>query len=526
MAEATQNGENLVKLSQKMVGKLRNFLKKVGDGLTTVPYVPGALFEMAKLRKEEKKKAKEELEKVVNSAKKAKQESKKESVKTEEIKKVPAEPVENQMPAEPVIPIGVFGKRVDEAVKQQMEDDEKAKAANNSSFVEGYEEAAQRRTEDQPKKEVRKIQGKNVADLLKDKAKKAEEVKPKENEPIKPETVEIEPQVKSETSQPKEEKPKKERKDLKDLTAFDTYQDYKYAYFWNYKLNKYDADVLEKVAKDYAKEADATRFRSLLTEADFNEKKAEQVKAKEIADIKKAHQEEMAAAEEKRQADVQAAIDKRQAEVDELNEKLTTARSKNRTLTSKLKIDNEALEKIKEAVAPLGIAKIDEIISSAAEKCQGIDDRAAEREKAKEESKPKFESAKDLDIEAETDRIMNAINESVYGPKDETKTETKEVVEAPKEEPKEVEPVLTDTATQEETQKEEPTAETDSDSLVNELSSYDDEAKEVSSTSIFDTAIPNPNVELETVPFTPSWKLGSVENQMADENVKSMGRTR
>ena len=58
----------------------------------------------------------------------------------------------------------------------------------------------------------------------------------------------------------------------------------------------------------------------------------------------------MAAAEEKRQADVQAATDQRQAEVDELNEKLATARSKNRTLTSKLKVDNEALEQIKEEI--------------------------------------------------------------------------------------------------------------------------------------------------------------------------------
>lgn len=494
MAEATQNGENPVKLSKKMVGKLKGFLKKVGDGLTTVPYVPGAVFEIAKLHKEEKQKAKKELEKVEKTTKEEKQEPKKETIETVDNQRKETTEIQNE--AVPVIPLG---ERVNQFVNKNVEKEKQPTKENENV---------------QSETALKTIQGRRATNLINGKVKETEKVKVRENPPAQPETVAIEPQIQVETSRSEEEKTKKERKDLKDLTAFDTYQDYKYAYFWNYKLNKYDADVLEKIAKDYAKEADITRFRSLLTEADFNEKKAEQVKAKEIADIKKAHQEEMAAAEEKRQADVQAAIDQRQAEVDELNEKLATARSKNRTLTSKLKVDNEALEKIKEAVAPLGIAKIDEIISSATEKCQGIDDRAAEREKAKEESKPKFESAKDLDVEAETDRIMNQIHEKVYGPKEENI-----------EEPKEFEPSLASTTTQEEVQTEEPTAETDSASLVNELASYDDGAKDASP-SIFDTAIPKQNVELETVPFTSSWKLGSVENQLADENVKSMGRTR
>lgn len=508
LVTVTHTGENLVKLSRKMSSKLKSFLKKVRDGITTVPYVPGAIFEIAKLRKEEKQ----------------------------------AEKTEEKAKSE-------FGKRVDEIVKKFVEEDEKKRTAAQNRVIDEDEKVAPRKAtentqpvqaaseEVQPKEPTKKIQGKTVADLLKGKAKDTEEAKTKENEPIKPETVEIEP----ESKHPEEEKPKKEKKDLKDLTAFDTYQDYKFAYFWNYKMNKYDADVLEKVAKDYAKEADATRFRTLLTEADFNEKKAEQVKAKEIADIEKAHQEEMAAAEEKRQADVQAAIDQRQAEVDELNEKLTTARSKNRTLTSKLKVDNEALEKIKEAVAPLGIAKIDEIISKATEKCQGIDDRAAEREKAKEESKPQVASAKDFDVDAETDRIMKQINESVYGPKEEAKTENKaEVepqVEEKSEEAKETEMPSASTESEAVETKEEPTAAEDNNSLVNELASYDEEPKEVTTPSVFDTV--TPKVELEPEPFTPSWKLGSVENQMnaqnnapidfnqiVDESSKSKGKTR
>ena len=351
MIEAARNDENLVKLSRKMGEKLRGFVQKVKDGITTVPYVPGALFELAKQHKATKQKAKEELETTVTSPK---------ATETKEEK------------------TAVAKMQKEETAKKTEENNKKKAADLNETEVE------EKKDEAQPKKDMKSIHGQNLAQFISKQPKEAEETKVKENEPIEPVTVEVGPQVEPETKH-SEEKPKKEKKDLKDLTVFDTYQDYKFAYFWNYKMNKYDADVLEKVAKDYAKEADTARFRTLLTEADFNEKKAKQVKDKEIADIEKAHQEEMAAAEEKRQADVQAAIDQRQAEVDELNEKLATARSKNRTLTSKLKIDNEALEKIKEAVAPLGIAKIDEIISSAANKRQGIDDRAAEREKNKED---------------------------------------------------------------------------------------------------------------------------------------------
>ena len=63
MIEAARNDENLVKLSRKIGEKLRGFVQKVKDGITTVPYVPGALFELAKQHKATKQKAKEELHK-------------------------------------------------------------------------------------------------------------------------------------------------------------------------------------------------------------------------------------------------------------------------------------------------------------------------------------------------------------------------------------------------------------------------------------------------------------------------------
>ena len=463
MAEATQNGENLVKLSQKMVGKLRGFLKKVGDGLTTVPYVPGAVFEIAKLRKEEKQKTKV---------------------------------------------------------------DTKEKAATQSKVVEGYEEETAQKSTEAKKQSVqasekvqlektKTIQGRSVADLLKDE--EAEKVNEKENEPAQAEIVEIKRQVK-----PEPKKDKKEKKDLTDLTVFDSYEDYKYAFFWNYYINKkeFDSDQLDAFVKVLAKTADVKFYRTILTEGKFNAKKSEQEKEKEIDSIRKAEEEKNAKLDAERDAAIQKAKDDAQSTIDSLQDKLTDARSKNRVLTSKLKVNTEALASIGEISTTIGgIRAIDEAIAKASEECQGIDERAEEREKSKEESQSKIESTKDLVVEAETDKIMKGINEKVYGSQEEPTT--KEKVEE---------------------QKEETTAGPESASLVDELASYDDEAKGVSSPSIFDTEMPNPNVELEPVPFTPSWKLGSVEsqmnvknlsdamtaefNKMVDENAKSKGRTR
>ena len=45
-----------VKITDKMFKKLFGFIRKVVDGLKTVPYVPGAIFQLAKLHKETEKK--------------------------------------------------------------------------------------------------------------------------------------------------------------------------------------------------------------------------------------------------------------------------------------------------------------------------------------------------------------------------------------------------------------------------------------------------------------------------------------
>lgn len=59
------NGDNPVKVSKKQSGKLRNLFKKIVNGLTTVSYIPGAVFEAAVERKKLKKEAKEKEEEYV-----------------------------------------------------------------------------------------------------------------------------------------------------------------------------------------------------------------------------------------------------------------------------------------------------------------------------------------------------------------------------------------------------------------------------------------------------------------------------
>lgn len=567
MAEATLNGENLVKLSKKMTSKLKGFQKKVDNGLTKVPYIFGTIFEKFKLRKEEKSKAKEKLEKVIKDTKSKNGETKKSTVtkdlsqsvdakeiiqaiqklnpnveislgdpnldpdyyesfycsipaeqlilpdgfyynekngvtnkhntKTGEYIGIPVKPMPKKKEIKHVIP---FGDRVDAFVKRYVEENQKKKAP--SKLAGGHEDVAKKRSAD--KEETKKIQGKRVADLLNDRA--------KENTPAQPETVTIETQAKP--------KPKKNKKDLTDLTIFDTYADYKYAFFWNYYINKkeFDSVQLDAIAKLQAKTADVKFYRTILTESIFNTKRLEQLKEKEIDSIRKAEAEKNAQLDAERDAAIQKAKDDAQSTIDTLQAKLTESRSKNRVLTSKLKVNTEALVSIAEISTTIGgIKAIDEVITKADKKCQGIDDRVERKEKNKDDKEEK--SA----IESDVDRRMKSINESVYGKKE--KTESESVVASTVQDP---------------TQKEEPTTETDSASLVNELASYND--TEIASPSIFDNTISDPKVELETVPLIPSWKLGSVESQMAtktlsdattaefnkmvEENNKSHGRTR
>lgn len=374
MPEMIQNGENLVKVSKKQAGRLRKFFSK---GLKTVVYIPGALFETLKeLPKTVVKKAQAKVEEDMKKKNDIKKTDVTKETKETEITKVEEKPKETTQTKE----------------KEQKET-KKEKTVPAT------------------------IKPKTLGELRVEQTVNGKEESTKDNEDIQENVAKqaVEPE-KSEPKEIKEEKPKKERKDLKDLTTFKNYKDYKYAYFWNYYFNKYDASVLDKVSKDFAKGGDVNFYRDILTEAQFGVERAKQVKTKEIAELKKAHTEELEAAEEKRKADVQTAIDERQAEVDELNDKLTDTRSKNRVLNSKLRVSTDALEQIQGVIAPLGIDKIDKIISSCKEKCEGIDKRAEERAKAKEVN------AESKSIDEQADDIMKEINKNVYG--DESKKES------------------------------------------------------------------------------------------------------
>lgn len=373
-----------VKITDKMFKKLFGFIRKVVDGLKTVPYVPGAIFQLAKLHKETEKK----------------------ELKTTSISKMEAK--ENNMK----MPEKSFGERVAEQVQKVVEADRKRKKA----------------AKNEPES-IRKIKPKALSEILKETS--------KENEPATP--VEL-PIFKDD----EEPKVKKEKKNLKDLTVFNTYKDYKFAYFWNYKFNEYEADVLEKIANDLAKFADVNQFRTLLTEADFNKKKATQIKAKEIAELTKTHEEELAKAEERRKTDVQAAIDERQEEVETLQRKLEDTRSEKRTINSKLKIFTEALSGIQEKADLVGITAISDIIERANKKVQGIDERTKEKAEVKETSThekiAETNSSKQEKIETQTDEIMKQINAKVYGQDEEN--EPKQAEEPQHSDSKEENPLM------------------------------------------------------------------------------------
>ena len=401
VTENNEFKEKKVKITNKMLKKVFSFLNKIAEGVKTVPYIPGAIFALAKINKEIEKKEKAK-------GKEDETEKRNQEVKEQKFGELVEEQIKKHVAEE-------------KAKKEQAKENDKKKDVK----VEKPKENTEKKTKDKEQTTVifgetenqedktPVVKGKSLTEVLKKAAENRENLEETKNEPAKAEEVELPVKV--------EEKPKKEKKNLEDLTEFATYKDYKYAYFWNYKINKYDADVLDSVAKDLAKVADVNQFRTLLTEAQFNDKRAKQLKAKEISEIKKKHKEEMTQAEQKRQADVQAAIDERQKEVDSLNEKLETARSKNRTLNSKLKVTTESLAQIQEKADLVGIKAISDIINAANEKISGIDERAKERAKAKEESAVKTE------IDTQVDKIMNDINKNVYGSNStEENSETKE----------------------------------------------------------------------------------------------------
>lgn len=450
-----------VNITKKMFKSIRKFLTNIKDGITTVPYVPGAIFELAKEYKVKKKSISE---------------------------------------------------RVEEVVKRHVEE-EKRKADQNKDKKEKADNK-----ENKKDLEQKNIKGKTLAEFVQEKNKKnMKDIDETKEIPSKKEDKEsnvVKPVVMA-VPEKDIKQPKKVKKDLEDLTVFNTYKNYKYAYFWNYYLKKYDAITLDKVAKDFAEKADITQFRTLLNEAQFNTKKAKQENAKKIAEIKQNHQAEMAQAEQQRIQDVQTAKDERQAEVDELNKKLTTFKEKNHRLNSKLKFVTSALTQIQEKADLVGIQAISDIINEANTKCENIDKKAQEKAEAKKQADSKDDSDKTLNKEVD-ERVKkiheNISKENMVGLTKEDKAtledmmadihkgdphSQKHIDDHKSNQPKE-------TPAPKEEKSSEPTPivkDENSNSLVNELSSYDDSYTPVSS-SIFDTPADN-STEFNDMGFDP-----------------------
>ena len=58
VTENNEFKEKKVKITNKMLKKVFSFLNKTAEGVKTVPYIPGAIFALAKLHKETAKKEK------------------------------------------------------------------------------------------------------------------------------------------------------------------------------------------------------------------------------------------------------------------------------------------------------------------------------------------------------------------------------------------------------------------------------------------------------------------------------------
>lgn len=134
MAQFTQNGERLVKVSTKQTGKLRKFFGKIFSGIKHVVYAPGALFDTlkdvpkavayrvkAKIDDQEKSK-KEENETKNVPGKAPKQEDKKEKTEKKEPKQADTAAKDDKEKTKVITPL---------TLAQMHHDNEKKKAEKN-----------------------------------------------------------------------------------------------------------------------------------------------------------------------------------------------------------------------------------------------------------------------------------------------------------------------------------------------------------------------------------------------------------
>ena len=164
------NGDNPVKVSKKQAGKLRGFFKKIIDGLTTVPYIPGTIFEAAVERKKAKKEAKEKDEEYVPFAERIEKKIK-EAVETHknENKETKKEDTVNDVNTDTNEEENV----INENKETEVADSEKEDDKNNSN-------AESENSQEKDDKKVNVLTGQTLGDIMVKYNAEHESVKPVE----------------------------------------------------------------------------------------------------------------------------------------------------------------------------------------------------------------------------------------------------------------------------------------------------------------------------------------------------------
>lgn len=287
---------------------------------------------------------------------------------------------------------------------------------------------------------------------------------------------------------------KKEKMNLTDLTVFETYEDYKKAYFWNKFIKDNDINELEKISTYLSKYAEPSNkdFKNLLSEVKFVENKGNQIKEKEIAEIDNNHIIEIENINKEKENAIKATEDKYIADIQKRDTKIDDQKAKIRKLNSIIKAKDNALEAIKDlSKAAGGMNGIDGAIKASEEKCEAINNRYEknnqEKEKNAELKDAALAFAQSIELENHSEELKkNEIEKSNEEKTNVIKEETKYVETSDKinlEKQEETPSIFESTVNTQSTLPtfiQEPVVE-DNNELVNELSTIDNYLDKTSS---------------------------------------------
>lgn len=356
-----QNGEKLVNLSSKMAEKLKKAAKRIADGVTELPYVPKAIFNLAKIYKETTKKEKEE--------------------KIEE--KLDKEPKEKET----------------KTVKENKKKDEKVVADSApTQKIEPVTPKVEETKEEKPVQPLPIIKGKSLSELFDNTAKENKEEDKEEPkievpapQPVaEAEDVELAPTKKLEEPKGKTDEP--------DTTALDEmvnkYGDLTKFSSWDEYYNSFKEK--ERIAKIKAGE--------LLDEADFLDIRLKEAKENiAINDAKEAQRKQERESLVTNSEDIKA-------------QKETNAKERKELEARIAEIDKE-----QEALAKEG-RKIKSQIRALDKESEKTNAHTEEMKKiVGEEPAHNKEDDKKAQLEKQVDQIMQGINNNVYSDNNEPK---------------------------------------------------------------------------------------------------------